>query len=179
MDKPKIVIKFMNENLYLIENETQYENVNKNVLRTALAYKYLLNVYMNIQNVTIHQILIDNDYDLGLIGSLHGCIVSICEKICGNRICHLHSILHDTYGRIFLLYGVGRGYKYMFDAPNCMKSHHFAAISPDYYTVYTVTLDITLHIKINIMYYIQPLGIIFIHFSNIIIHFNILTAFIS
>ena len=120
MDSPRRVIKFMNENYYLFEK--QYENVDKNVLKAAIAYKYLLAVYLDIKNITIEQILINNDYDIGLIGPGHNCLTSLCESICPNRICHLHSILHDTYGRIYNRYNnVGRGYVYMFNAPNWMK----------------------------------------------------------
>ena len=120
MDSPRNVIKFMNENFYLFEK--QYEDVDKNVLKAAIAYKYLLAVYLDIKNITIDQILIENEYDLGLIGPGHNCITSFCEKVCPNRICHTHSILHDTYGRIFSKYNnTGRGYVYMFDAPNFMK----------------------------------------------------------
>ena len=120
MDSPRKVIKFMNENFYLFEK--QYENIDKNVLKAAIAYKYLLAVYLDIKNITIDQILIENDYDLGLIGPGHSCLTSICERICPNRICHLHSILHDCYGRIYTKYNnQGRGYNYMFKAPNWMK----------------------------------------------------------
>ena len=123
MDTPKQVIKFMNDNFYLFEK--QYEDVDKNVLKAAIAYKYLLAAYLNIKNVTIEQILIENDYDIGLIGPSHGCVTSICEKICPNRVCHLHSILHDCYGRIYLKYGKGRGYVYMFNASKWMKACPF------------------------------------------------------
>ena len=119
MDSPRNVIKFMNQNFYIFEK--QYEDVDKNVLKAAICYKYLLAVYLDIKNVTIEQILIENDYDIGLIGPGHSCLTSICEKICPNRVCHLHSILHDVYGRIFLKYNQGRGYVYMFKALNWMK----------------------------------------------------------
>ena len=119
MDSPRNVIKFMNENFYLFEK--QYEDIDKTVLKAAIAYKYLLCVYLGIKNVTIEQILIENEYDIGLIGPGHTCLTSICEKICPNRVCHLHSILHDVYGRIFLKYSQGRGYVYMFYTPNWMK----------------------------------------------------------
>ena len=120
MDSPEKVIKFMNQNFYLFEK--QYEDVDKNVLKAAIAYKYLLAVYLDIKNITIHQILIENDYDLGLIGPGHTCLTTVCEKICNNRLCHLHSILHDSYGRIYLKYNQGRGYIYMFkNAPKWMK----------------------------------------------------------
>ena len=124
MDTPEKVIKFVNKNFYLFEK--QYENIDKNVLKAAIAYKYLLAVYLDIKNITIDQILIVNEYDIGLIGPSHGCITSICERLCPNRICHLHSILHDCYGRIYLKYNQGRGYIYMFkNAPNSMKACAF------------------------------------------------------
>ena len=135
MDSPRKVIKFMNENFYLFEK--QYEDIDKTVLKAAIAYKYLLAVYLNIKNVSIEHILIENDYDIGLIGPGHSCITSICEKICPNRVCHLHSILHDVYGRLYLRYNVGRGYVYMFNAPNWMKkSPFFGHISGLLYSIY-------------------------------------------
>ena len=54
MDNAKTVIKFMNDNLYLFE--IQYDDVNRDVLKAAIAYKYLLHIYLNIQE-TIHEIL--------------------------------------------------------------------------------------------------------------------------
>ena len=119
MDSPRKVMKFMTDNFYLFEK--QYKDVDKNVLKAAIAYKYLLHFYLNIKDVTIDQILIENKYDIGLIGPGHNCLVSLCEQICGNRICHLHSILHDIYGRLFLTYKIGQGYNYMFNASNWMK----------------------------------------------------------
>ena len=84
MDDPKTVIKFMNDNLYLFENK--YNDVDKNIFEASIAYKYLLHAYLGIKNVTIDQILKGNEYDISLIEPGHNCIVSICEKIRGNRI---------------------------------------------------------------------------------------------
>ena len=66
---------------------------------------YLLAVYLNIKDITIDQILILQE-DIGLIGSGHNCIVSCLEFIYDNRIFHTHSILHDSYGRIFQSHNV-------------------------------------------------------------------------
>ena len=137
MDIPRKVIKFMNENLYLFEDK--YKDIDRTVLKAAIAYKYLLCVYLNIKNVTIEQIMIQNDYDIGLIGPGRSCRTSICEKICPNRVCHLHSILHDCYGWLYLYYNnTGRGYVYMFNnAPNWMKkSPCFGHISGLLYSIY-------------------------------------------
>ena len=136
MDSPREVIKFMNDNLYLFEDN--YKDIDRNVLKVAIAYKYLLAVYLNIKNVTIDQILIENEYDIRLIKPGHYCLVSLCEKICSNRICHLHSTLHDTYSRLFLKYNqIGRGYNYMVNAPNWMKKSPFSGhISGLVYSIY-------------------------------------------
>ena len=136
MDSPRKLIKFINDNFYLFEK--QYEYIDKNVLKAAIAYKYLLAVYLDIKNITIEQILIENEYDIGLIGPGHGCLTSFCEKICPNRICHLHSILHDTYGRIYTKYNKGLGYVYMFKAPfNWMRrSPVFGHITGLLYSIY-------------------------------------------
>ena len=147
MDSPRKVIKFMNENFYLFEK--QYEDIDKTVLKAAISYKYVLAVYLNIKNVSIEQILIENDYEVGLIGPGHSCLTSMCEKICPYRVCHLHSILHDVYGRINLRYNVGRGYVYMFNAPNWMKSHRFSVIAAVYYIQFIIISDITRNIKIE------------------------------
>ena len=114
MDFPKNVIKFINGNLYLFEDK--YKDIDRNVLKGGIAYKYLLAVYLDIKNITLDQVLTNNEYDIGLIGPGHSCLTSICEKICPNRVCHLHSILHYVYGRLFHTYKVGRGYNYMFNA---------------------------------------------------------------
>ena len=91
MDSPRKVIKFMNQNLYLFEKK--YEHIDKILLKAAIVYKYLLAVYLDIKYVvTIDEIIIENDYDLGLIGPGHSCLTSFCEKLCPNRVCHLHSI---------------------------------------------------------------------------------------
>ena len=85
----------------------------------------------------IDQILIENEYDIGLIGPGHNCMVKICEKICGYRICHLHSILHDVNGRLFLTYNIGRGYNYMSHGFNWMKKSPFCGhISGLKYSIY-------------------------------------------
>ena len=54
MDNPKTVIIFMNDNFYLFESI--YNDVDKNVLKAAIAYMYLLHIYLRI-NTTIHKIL--------------------------------------------------------------------------------------------------------------------------
>ena len=138
MDSPRRVIKFINDNLYLFEDK--YKDIGRNVLKAAIANKYLLAVYLNIKNITVNQIMIENEYDIGLIGPGHTCLTSICEKLCPNRVCHLHSICLDVYGRILLTYGVGRGYVYMLNAPNWMKkSPFFGHISGLMYSIYYTT----------------------------------------
>ena len=135
MDSPRKVIKFMNENLYLFEDK--YKDIDRTVIKAAIAYKYLLAVYLNNKIITLDKIMIQNDYDIGLIGPGHSCLTSICEKIRPNRVCHLHSILHDVYGRIYLNYYTERGYNYMFYAPNWMKkSPFFGHISGLLYSIY-------------------------------------------
>ena len=39
--------------------------------------------------------------------------------------CHLHSILHDVYGRLYYQYKTIRVYNYMLNAPNFMKKPSF------------------------------------------------------
>ena len=137
MDSPRRVIKFMNENLYSFEDK--YKDIDRNVLKTAIAYKYLLAVYLNSTDITIDQILVLNDFNIGLIG-LGGdsCLVSCLEFVFGNRICHLHLLLHDSYGRIYTKYdNIGRGYNYMFNAPNWMrKCPCFGHITGILYSIY-------------------------------------------
>ena len=94
-DNSKILIQFMNENLYLIENKCDVD-IDKNRLKAAKGYKYLLNLYVDIKNITIDEFLKENEYDIGLIGPSHNCIVTICEEICSSKTFHLHNILHDV-----------------------------------------------------------------------------------
>ena len=54
MDSPRKVIKFMNENLHLFKDK--YKDINRNVLKAAIAYKYLLCVYLNIKHITLDKI---------------------------------------------------------------------------------------------------------------------------
>ena len=68
----------MNDNLYLFESH--YDDVDYTILKAAIAYKYLLHVYLYTKNVTIDEILIENKYDLGLVRPGRNCMVSICEK---------------------------------------------------------------------------------------------------
>ena len=42
-------------------------DVDKNGLKAAIAYKYLLHVYLGLKNMTIDQILKENEYEIGFI----------------------------------------------------------------------------------------------------------------
>ena len=61
----------MNQNLYLFEDK--YKDVDKNVLNAAISYKYLSCAYLSIKDITIDQILIENEYDIGFIGPGNSC----------------------------------------------------------------------------------------------------------
>ena len=120
MDSPRKVMMFINQKLYLF-NDDKYKDFDRNVIKGALAYKYLLAVYLDIKYITIDQILVLQDEDIGLIGPGHNCLVSCLEFLYGNRIYRTHLILHDAYGRIFQSHNVGRGCNYMFHVPNRLK----------------------------------------------------------
>ena len=47
MDSPRKVIKFMKKNLYLFVDK--YNDIDRTVLKAAIAYKYLLAVYLDIK----------------------------------------------------------------------------------------------------------------------------------
>ena len=137
MDSPEKVMSFIYKNLYLFNND-KYKDYNRNIIKGALGYKYLLEVYLNIKDISVDQILILQE-DIGLIGpGSHNCLVSCLEFLCNNRICHTHSILHDSYGRIYNSHGnIGRGYNYMFNAPNWMKKcPMFGHITGLMYSIY-------------------------------------------
>ena len=158
MDSLRKVMMFINKNLYLF-NDDKYKDYDRNVIKGALAYKYLLSVYLNIKDITVDQILILQNDNIGLIGpgGRENCLVSWLEFICGNRICHTHSILHDSYGRIYQSYSrAGRGYNYMFNAPHFVKKVLTLGMSLDYYTPFTITLDIFVNIKIKIFFNFIP-----------------------
>ena len=136
MDSPRKVMSFIYKNLYLFDND-KYKDYDRNIIKGALAYKYLLAVYLNIKDITVDEILILQE-DIGLIGpGSHNCLVSCLEFLCSNRICHTHSILHDSYGRIFQSYNIGRGYNYMFNVPNWIrKCPLFGHITGLLYSIY-------------------------------------------
>ena len=111
MDLPSSAVKFMNENFIYFEN--MYPNVNKHTLRSAIIYKYLLHAYFKY-NLTILEIIEQENFDVGLIGPGSGTCTKICECLCDNVLFHTHAYLHDLFGRFYTRYkNTGRGYNYM------------------------------------------------------------------
>ena len=84
MDSPRKVMKFINENLYLFNND-KYKDIDRNVLKSAIAYRYLLALYLNITDISVDQIITLNE-DMELIESGDNCLVSCLEFVCGNRV---------------------------------------------------------------------------------------------
>ena len=136
MDSLAVALKFMNENLIYFENV--YPDVNKHILRSAIIYMYLLYVYLNY-NLTILEIIENENFDIGLIGPGNGTCTKICECLRNNIVFHTHSYLHDAYVRNYTKYkNTGIGYKYMFkNSPACMtKSPLFGHVTGLIYSIY-------------------------------------------
>ena len=76
--------------------------------------------------IKINDILELYDGEIGLIGPGSGCFTHILEKLFGKiKCCHLHSAMHDAYGRFLIKYQRGRGYCYVIPeniTPYCFKN---------------------------------------------------------
>ena len=98
--------------------------MNDVILKSALVYQYLYSKHFKL-NISIESILIENNYDIGLIGPGNGCITRILERIFNNSIMmRSHSILHDAFGRFYAHHQLDRGYTYVIPknrTPKCIK----------------------------------------------------------
>ena len=74
--------------------------------------------------VSIDDILLDNENGIRLIGPGNGCTTGVLEKLFGKfKCCHVHSALHDAYGRCYTKYKKGRGYSYVLKkSPKFLKT---------------------------------------------------------
>ena len=50
---------------------------------------------------SITDILEKSECDIGINESGHGSFIKCLEFSCNNMLCHIHSILHDAYGRVY------------------------------------------------------------------------------
>ena len=102
----------------------QHNGVNDVILKSALVYQYLHLIHFNTL-ISIDEILELNNNEIGLIGPGNGCLTHFLERILGQSdVIHLHSILHDAFGRFYTHHQLDRGYMYVIPknrTPKCMK----------------------------------------------------------
>ena len=104
-------IKYIN--CYFEVTKQQHNNINDVILKSALVYQYLCKKNLEV-NMTIEEVLEENNGEIGLIGPGNGCTTHFLERISGCfDILHSHSILHDAYGRFYTRYSLDRGYTYV------------------------------------------------------------------
>ena len=95
------------------ETKQQHPDVDDVILKSALVYQYL-----HIKNyktyITIGDVLLLNNNEIGLIGPGNGCLTWLLERVFGHLdMLHSHSILHDAFGRFHDHYLKDRGYTYV------------------------------------------------------------------
>ena len=123
MDAPHKVVEYINFNFRKVK--TKYNDIDDQILKSALAYQYLGLCYLD-EWLSIESILIENQWEIGLIGPGNSCLTQMMEWLFGRfRVCHLHSCLHDAYGRFYQKYKIGRGYKYAMTKLSCFKNCPF------------------------------------------------------
>ena len=121
MDSPNKTLEYVN--FHFKKVKAKYGDIDDQILKSALAYQYLSICYLQ-EMLSIDSILIENKWEIGLIGPGNSCLTQILECLFGRfRICHLHSCLHDAYGRFYEKYHIGRGYKYATTKFSCFKSY--------------------------------------------------------
>ena len=102
----------------------QHNGVNDVILKSALVYQYLHLIHFDTL-ISIDEILELNNNEIGLIGPGNGCLTHFLERILGqSSVIHLHSILHDAFGRFYTHHQLDRGYMYVIPknrTPKCMK----------------------------------------------------------
>ena len=110
MDNHQNTLSYIHYNIIYVSRH--FPNVDKNILKSALAYQYLSSIFFP-KALSIKEILIENNWEIGLIGPCKSILTSILEFIYGkSSICRMHSCLHDAYGRFYSRYRLGRGYTY-------------------------------------------------------------------
>ena len=120
-DSPNKTLDYINFNFRKVKSK--YAEVDDQILKSALAYQYLGICYLR-ECLSIDSILTDNQWEIGLIGPGNSCLTQMMECLFGRfRVCHLHSCLHDAYGRFYLKYRIGRGYNYATTALACIKKY--------------------------------------------------------
>ena len=132
-------MKFYRRVLADLVEETKFGDVTLDLLNRALTRLYThrqiervwiaLHFYQALQRYyavpvqSIHDIAIENENDIGLIGPGHTCITRGLEYcLSWSKTFGLHAILHDCYGRFYQKYKKGPGYTYVIQKSYpCMK----------------------------------------------------------
>ena len=110
-DDPLKTLDYVNRSFKSCKSKHPY--INNQIIRSCLAYQYLLKVYLNL-NIGIWDILEENSLEIGLIGPGNTLLTQILDRLFGwSKIFCLHACMHDAYGRIRTMYNVGRGYLYI------------------------------------------------------------------
>ena len=118
---PKKALEYVNDTLYFIQAE--HKKIDEQILKSVLIYQCLYyNEFHTI--LSVDDILLENENEIGLIGPGNGCLTGVLEKLFGSfKCCHVHSALHDAFCRFYTKYKKGRGHCYVLkDAPKFLKA---------------------------------------------------------
>ena len=120
---PKNALKYVSDTLFCVQAE--HRKINEQILKSVLIYQCLYyNEFHTI--LSVDDILLEHENEIGLIGPGNGCTTGVLEKLFGKfKCCHVHSALYDAFGRFYTKYKKGRGYCYVLK-----KSSKFLKTSP-------------------------------------------------
>ena len=98
---------------FIKQTKSNNPEINEKILKSCLAYQYLYHKHFNTY-LSVEEILVLNNGEIGLIGPSNGCLTGFLEKTLGLiDTLHSHSILHDAFGRFYTKYKLDRGYMYV------------------------------------------------------------------
>ena len=120
----KDVIKYVN--YFMNETKLRHPHINVVILKSALVYQYLYQKHFN-ENISIDNVLEINHNEIGLLGPGNSYLTWFLERLLGwSDVLHVHSILHDDFGRFYCKYRLDRGYTYVLSediTPNFIKKN--------------------------------------------------------
>ena len=117
---PENALKYVSDTLFLCTAE---HKIDIQILKSVLIYQCLY--YTEFHTLlSVDDILLYNENEIGFIGPGNGCTTGVLEKLFGKfKCCHVHSALHYAYGRFYTKYKKGRGYSYVLKkAPKFLKT---------------------------------------------------------
>ena len=74
MDSPNRTLEYINSNFK--KAKSKYSDINDQILKSALAYQYLSICYLQ-EMLSIDSILIENQWEIGLIGPGNSCLTQM------------------------------------------------------------------------------------------------------